>query len=386
MVQCGIDRIDEFEALFRGKKLGMVTSVSGVTQGLRPSYLAVHERWPLTALFGPEHGMYGKADAGEAVDGVQLDAQTGVPVYSLYGGDEGRHMPPEVLEGLDAVLYDIQDLGVRFYTFIATLIGVLEDCAAAGKEVIVLDRPAPLGGVTVEGGLLDMDYTSFVGPYPLCIRYGLTAGELAGMVNAERKLGCRLTVVPCAGWQRGQLFSETGNLWMAPSLAMPRFGTALLYPGTCLFEGTNVSEGRGTACPFEIIGAPFLDAVWLAREMNAKNLPGVVFTAAYFTPSASKWKGEACEGVQLHISDAHALRPVRTGLTLLYTIREQWPEQFAWRERGAATGPSRFISLLTGCGAFEHDDAIPPLDGLLAQWDAESKAFARRKEKYHLYG
>ena len=157
MVQCGIDRIGEFEELFRGKKLGMVTSVSGVTQGLTPSYLAVHARWPLTALFGPEHGMYGKADAGEAVDGVQIDAQTGVPVYSLYGGDEGKHMPPEVLDGLDAVLYDIQDLGVRFYTFIATLIGVLEDCAAAGKELIVLDRPAPLGGVTVEGGLLDMD-------------------------------------------------------------------------------------------------------------------------------------------------------------------------------------------------------------------------------------
>lgn len=328
--------------------------------------------------------MYGKADAGEAVDGVQTDAQTGVPVYSLYGGEEGRHMPPEVLEQLDAVIYDIQDLGVRFYTFIATLIGVLEDCAAADREVIVLDRPAPLSGVTVEGGLLDMAYTSFVGPYPLCIRYGLTAGELAGMVNAERKLGCRLTVVPCKGWQRGQLFSETGNLWMAPSLAIPHFETALLYPGTCLFEGTNLSEGRGTACPFELVGAPFIDGVRLAREMNACNLPGVVFTAAYFTPSASKWKGEACEGVQLHITDAHALRPVRTGLTLLYAIRTRWPQHFAWHERAGV--PSRFISLLTGCGAFERDDAIPPLEQLLSQWESESEAFAQRKAAYHLYG
>lgn len=383
MVQCGIDRIDEFDALFRGRRLGMVTSVSGVTQTLGPSYLAVHRRYPLTALFGPEHGMYGKADAGEAVDGVQTDPTTGVPVYSLYGGEEGRHIPPEVLAKLDAVLYDIQDLGVRFYTFIATLIGVMEDCAAAGKEVIVLDRPAPLDGVTVEGGLLDEAYRSFVGPYPLCIRYGLTAGELAGMVNAERGLGCRLTVVPCAGWRRGQLFSETGNLWMAPSLAIPRFDTALLYPGTCLFEGTNLSEGRGTACPFEVIGAPFVDGARLAEEMNAKQLPGVRFTAAYFTPSGSKWKGEACEGVQLHISDAHALRPVRAALELLYTVRADWPGEFAWKTRDGV--PRRFLSLLTGCGAFEHDGAIPPLEQLLAQWDADSAAFARRKAAYHLY-
>lgn len=383
MVQCGIDRIDEFEALFRGRSLGMVTSVSGVTQKLTPSYQAVHARWPLKALFGPEHGLYGTADAGEAVDGVQRDAATGVPVYSLYGGEEGRHIPPDVLRGLDAVIYDIQDLGVRFYTFIATLIGVMEDCAAAGKEVIVLDRPAPLGGTVVEGGLLAEAYRSFVGPFPLCIRYGLTAGELAQMVNAQQKIGCHLTVVPCAGWRREQLFCETGNLWMPPSLAIPHFETALLYPGTCLFEGTNLSEGRGTACPFEMIGAPYVDGARLAEAMNAQNLPGVRFTAAHFTPSASKWKGEACEGVRLHISDAHALRPVRTALTLLYAVRERWPQQFAWTPR---TGkPGRFISLLAGCGAFEQDDAIPPLDALLAQWDAESAAFAQRKAAYHLY-
>ena len=206
---------------------------------------------------------------------------------------------------------------------------------------------------------------------------------MAILVNAERGLGCRLTVVPCAGWRRGQLFSETGNLWMAPSLAIPHFDTALLYPGACLFEGTNLSEGRGTACPFEMIGAPFVDGARLAAEMNAKNLPGVRFTAAYFTPSASKWKGEACEGVQLHISDPHVIRPVRTALELLYAVRAHWPQEFAWKTRDGV--PHRFISLLTGCGAFEDDDAIPPLDRLLAQWEAESAAFARRKAAYQLY-
>ena len=275
MVKCGIDRIGEFGALFRGKRLGMVTSVSGVTLDLRPGYVKFHEVYPLVCLFGPEHGMYGKDGAGEDVDDVARDSAT--------GGEEGRHIAPERLETLDAVVYDIQDLGTRFYTFISTLLYVMEDCAAAGRELIVLDRPAPLDGVTVEGGLLEPEYRSFVGAYPLCIRYGLTAGELACMVNAEQKLGCRLTVVHCTGWGRTRLFSETGNLWMMPSMGIPHFSTALVYPGTCLFEGTNVSEGRGTACPFEMIGAPFVDGAALAGTMNREGLPGVIFTAACFT-------------------------------------------------------------------------------------------------------
>ncbi len=383
MVQCGIDRLSLYDSLLRGRRLGMVTSVSGVTRALRPSYIEVHQRYPLTALFGPEHGIYGCAGAGEAVGGAPADAATGVPVYSLYGEEDGRHIPRRVLDDLDAVLYDIQDLGVRFYTYISTLLYVMEDCAAANKELIVFDRPAPLDGVTVEGGVLDPAFRSFVGAYPLCVRYGLTAGELAMMVNREQKLGCRLTVIPCEGWRREMLFDDTGLLWMAPSPGIPHFETALLYPGTCFFEGTNVSEGRGTACPFEMIGAPFLDGVRLARYMNEQRLPGVIFTAARFTPSVSKWKGEACEGVTLHVSDARALRPVRTGLALLYAIRALWPQSFAFKTREGA--PGRFISLLAGCGAFECDADIPPLEALLAQWDAQSADFARRKAAYHLY-
>ena len=358
-----------------------MTSVSGVTLDLRPGYVKFHEVYPLVCLFGPEHGMYGKDGAGEDVDDVARDSATGLPVYSLYGGEEGRHIAPERLETLDAVVYDIQDLGTRFYTFISTLLYVMEDCAAAGRELIVLDRPAPLDGVTVEGGLLEPEYRSFVGAYPLCIRYGLTAGELACMVNAEQKLGCRLTVVPCTGWERTRLFSETGNLWMMPSMGIPHFSTALVYPGTCLFEGTNVSEGRGTACPFEMIGAPFVDGAALAVTMNREGLPGVIFTAACFTPYASKHKGEPCEGVLLHVSDAHAFRPVRTGVTLLYRIREMWPRQFRWKPRDGK--PRRFISLLAGCGAFEDEPPAP--EALLAAWEADSAAFARRKAAYHLY-
>ena len=201
------------------------------------------------------------------------------------------------------------------------------------------------------------------------------------MVNAEQKLGCRLTVVPCTGWERTRLFSETGNLWMMPSMGIPHFSTALVYPGTCLFEGTNVSEGRGTACPFEMIGAPFVDGAALAGTMNREGLPGVIFTAACFTPYASKHKGEPCEGVLLHVSDAHAFRSVRTGVTLLYRIREMWPRQFRWKPRDGK--PRRFISLLAGCGAFEDEPPAP--EALLAAWEADSAAFARRKAAYHLY-
>lgn len=383
MVQCGIDRLNELDDVLRGRRLGMVTSVSGVTAGLQPSYMAVHQRYPLTALFGPEHGMYGKAGAGENVEETETDPATGLPVYSLYGSESAISIPPDVLETLDAVLYDIQDLGVRFYTYISTLIGVMKDCAAAHKELIVLDRPAPLDGVTVEGGLLDPAFESFVGPCPLCVRYGLTAGELAWMVNTEQKIGCDLMVVRCTGWQREMLFPDTGRLWMAPSLGIPHFGTALVYPGTCFFEGTNLSEGRGTALPFEMIGAPFVDGTELAREMNAQALPGVIFTQAYFTPTASKWKNRQCGGVTLHVSDARVFRPVQTGMTLLYTVRALWPEQFTWTPRKGKS--TRFISLLAGSGAFEEDEAIPPLEELLRQWSADSEAFARRKAAYHLY-
>ena len=381
MVKCGIDRIGEFGALFRGKRLGMVTSVSGVTLDLRPGYVKFHEVYPLVCLFGPEHGMYGKDGAGEDVDDVARDSATGLPVYSLYGGEEGRHIAPERLETLDAVVYDIQDLGTRFYTFISTLLYVMEDCAAAGRELIVLDRPAPLDGVTVEGGLLEPEYRSFVGAYPLCIRYGLTAGELACMVNAEQKLGCRLTVVPCTGWERTRLFSETGNLWMMPSMGIPHFSTALVYPGTCLFEGTNVSEGRGTACPFEMIGAPWLDAERVADAVNGQNLPGVKLRPCYFTPMFSKHADALCRGIQFHITDRRAFRPFETTLRTYDLIRKTHAE-FAFLPPLKENGKP-FIDLLLGTDAFrdERFDA----DEFLKEQEKKLAAYESSIRPYYQY-
>ena len=381
MVKCGIDRIGEFGALFRGKRQGMVTSVSGVTLDLRPGYVKFHEVYPLVCLFGPEHGMYGKDGAGEDVDDVARDSATGLPVYSLYGGEEGRHIAPERLETLDAVVYDIQDLGTRFYTFISTLLYVMEDCAAAGRELIVLDRPAPLDGVTVEGGLLEPEYRSFVGAYPLCIRYGLTAGELACMVNAEQKLGCRLTVVPCTGWERTRLFSETGNLWMMPSMGIPHFSTALVYPGTCLFEGTNVSEGRGTACPFEMIGAPWLDAERVADAVNGQNLPGVKLRPCYFTPMFSKHADALCRGIQFHITDRRAFRPFETALRTYDLIRKTHAE-FAFLPPLKENGKP-FIDLLLGTDAFrdERFDA----DEFLKEQEKKLAAYESSIRPYYQY-
>lgn len=379
MVTYGIDLVDEYAEKFRGRRLGLIASSSSRDGALRPDIDLLHQKFGLRALFGPEHGVRGSADAGQAV-GHSTDEATGLPVYSLYRADS-RRMTDEMLDEVDAVIYDIQDVGARYYTYLSTLLYTMEDCARRGKELIVLDRPDPLGGVVTEGNLLPEEWLSFVGAYPLCTRYGLTPGELALMMRSERGLDCALTVVPCRGWKREELFPETGNLWMMPSPNIPRFETALLYPGTCLFEGTTLSEGRGTACPFEMIGAPWVDGERLAAEMNAKHLPGVVFTSACFTPSASKHQGEQCGGVQLHVSDSHAVRAVRTGLELLCTIRRLWPGQFGLLPPGEDGVP--FLRRLSGCPELEGPDADP--GALLAGFEADCRAWDERRRAFYLY-
>lgn len=380
MTICGLENTAACDQALRGKRLGLITSVSGVTARLESGIEQLHQRYDLRALFGPEHGIRGEQNAGQTVESYQ-DSATGLPVYSLYREDSKR-LPPQVLQELDAVVYDIQDLGVRFYTFISTLLYALEDCAASGRELIVLDRPDPLGGLVTEGGVLQQEFASFVGPWELPIRYGLTAGELAMMYNESKGLGCRLTVVPVQNWKRQQLYPETGLPFMMPSLGIPKFETVLVYPGTCFVEGTNLSEGRGTSCPFELIGAPWIEAPKLARYLTAKNLPGVLFTPAWFTPTASKHAGCACQGVQLHVRDARAFEPVRTGVELLDAVCTLYPEQFAFlpphREGGRP-----FISLLSGCADFENPNWNK--DALLERFYQESAAFAQRKQAFHLY-
>lgn len=379
MVANGIDRIDFICQNLKGKRLGVLTSISGVDCNLNSTIDILRKNFHVTALYGPEHGVRGEAGAGVSVDSA-IDRVTRLPIFSLYRNDSKR-LTEEMLSNVDAVVFDIQDVGVRYYTFISTMKQAMEDCAKYGKEFILLDRMNVLGG-SVEGNILNSEYSSFVGIAPICMRYGLTLGELARMFCDSYKMDLELTIVPCVGWNRNMIFPETGNIWVMPSLGLPRFETALLYAGTCLFEGTNVSEGRGTAAPFEIIGAPYIEAEKLTKVMNAKKLPGVVCSPIYFTPSTSKHQGNACEGIHLHVTDAKLFRAAETGIVLLFAIKELWPNQFAFLPP-IAEGRKQFIELLFGNNNLLNENVT--LDLILADYEADRKKFMELSAKYWIY-
>ncbi|RTE03559.1 exo-beta-N-acetylmuramidase NamZ family protein [Paenibacillus whitsoniae] len=379
MILNGIDRIEQYAHLFKGKRLGLITAPTGLTKDFVSTIQVLHEQFELAALFSPEHGVRGDQAAGAFVD-TYLDPITGVPVYSLYRKDSKR-LTSEMLDSVDMIVYDIQDVGTRYYTFIYTMLYAIEDCAKAGKPFVVLDRINPLDGITVEGNVLKEGFQSFVGNYPLAVRYGLTAGELALMANDQMKWGCDLHVVPCEGWSRSMRFPETGREWIMPSLGLPRYETALMYPGTCVFEGTNMSEGRGTTVPFEAIGAPYIDGQRLADEMNAKKLPGVWFRPIHFKPTTSKHLGENCSGVQIHVLDKQAVRPFETGVTLMYTIKNNY-EAFEFLPP-LREGSRPFIDLLCGDNVYRNEEV--GLAELLEKFQAESTTFATMKAAYHLY-
>ena len=379
MVLNGIDRICDFDSLFKGKKLGVITSLSGLSKDFTPSWKILAERYTVRALFAPEHGLYGCEDAGTVWEGENKSV-SGIPLYSLYRQD-GQDFKPDMLTDIDTLVYDIQDAGVRFYTYISTLILAMRAASAHGKAVIILDRPNPLGGVKTEGNIVKKDFESFVGMYPLCIRYGLTAAELARMVHTEEQLRCPLHIVPMEHWRRNMLFTETGRVWIPPSPNLPHFDNTLAYPGTALFEGTNVSEGRGTAYPFTLIGAPYIDAEALAGTLNAVGLRGVHFLPARFTPSASKYVGVPCRGVQLLITDYRAFEPVKTGVTLLFAVKTTYPDDF--RFLPAADGSiSAPIDRLGGDSLLRTAASAAEVCSI---FEKEAEVFYRRIRPFFIY-
>ncbi len=378
MVRFGADRVSEFSHLFTGR-VALLTAPSGRTGDNRSTIEVLKEVCDLRLLLAPEHGVRGDKAAG-ALFADEIDEESGLPVRSLYTKDSKR-LSAETLSKFDTLVYDIADVGCRYYTFISTLRYCVEDCAQAGKRLVVLDRPNPLGD-RVEGGLLREEAMSFVGCYPIPVRYGLTCGELAGMMNAELGANCDLQIVPCDGLTRSMTFREWGSYWVMPSLGIPRFETALLYPGTCLIEGTNLSEGRGTADPFAIIGAPFIKAEDFCRSFNNLNLPGVIATPVYFTPTTSKHQGVLCGGIHLHILDEKALRPVELGVRLLDLVRTMYPDNFRFLEP-FREGGKPFISLLAGHREFE--DPAWDADAILSRYAQESEAFRARKAPYEIY-
>ncbi|MNO22511.1 hypothetical protein D3C76_122940 [compost metagenome] len=379
MVLNGIDSITKYRHLFEGKRVGLITAPTGLTKDFESTITILHENFNLTAMFSPEHGVRGDLDAGALVE-TYRDPFTNVPVYSLYRKDSKR-LTKEMLDEVDIVVYDIQDVGVRYYTFIYTMLYALEDCAKAGVEFVILDRVNPLNGITVEGNILKQGFKSFVGNYELAARYGLTAGEVATMANDQMNWNASLHVVRLEGWERSMSFPDTGLTWVHPSLGMPRYETALLYTGTCLFEGTNCSEGRGTTFPFEMIGAPFIQAQQLANELNAKGVPGVRFRPVHFKPTSSKHTGELCGGVQIYITDIQVLKPLEVGVTLLFTIRDLY-EPFSFLPP-VKEGARPFIDLLGGDSIYRTENI--QAKQLLEQFAEESRQFAEMKQQYHLY-
>jgi uncharacterized protein YbbC (DUF1343 family) len=374
----------------RGLRVGLVCNPTAVDRRLRHAADLLHAAPGVTLamLFGPEHGVRGDAQYMAAV-GDERDRRTGVPARSLYGTAVASLRPrPADLAGLDALVFDVQDVGSRYYTYQATMMLCLEAAAAAGLRFFVLDRPNPIGGLLVEGPALRPGFESFCGLHDLAVRHGMTVGELAALFQAERGLDVELTVIPCRGWSRGAGARETGLPWVFPSPNMPTPETALVYPGMCLLEGTNLSEGRGTTRPFELFGAPWLDPDRLVEELSAARLPGARFRPASFVTTWDKHAGARCHGAELHVEDPAAFRPFRTGVAAVAAARDQAPERFAWRTEAYefVDGVPAFDLL---CGSAREREAIEAGRGARALWPAwaaEERAFARRRRAFLRYG
>jgi uncharacterized protein YbbC (DUF1343 family) len=339
----------------------------------------------LAALFSPQHGFWGTEQDNmmETPDG--RDPATGLPIFSLYSYT--RRPTAEMLAGVEVLLVDLQDVGTRVYTFITTLVYVLQEARKYGKAVVVLDRPNPLGGTTMEGNVLQADRTSFVGAWKLPMRHGLTMGELAGLFNQVLGIGAELSVVPMTDWTRDRFFDQTGRFWYPPSPNMPSLETAVVYPGQVLWEGTNISEGRGTTRPFEYFGAPFIDPSRVKKQLKEFPIPGVNLLEAVFRPTFQKWQGEVCRGFFLQVSDREVYRPYRTTLAILQALMELYPGEFQWKQPPYEYEQERMpIDLLIGDQALRQalEDGTE-IDILEASWQEGLEEFRRIREEFLLY-
>jgi len=387
-VQTGLARlVSEGHPALVGKRVGLVCNATSVDAELRHAIDLLGNVHRLVALFGPEHGVRGDAQDMIGVDSTS-DRVTGLPVHSLYGKTAESLAPTsEMLADLDVVIFDIQDVGSRYYTFVWTMVLVMRACAKAGKQFVVLDRPNPIGGARVEGSAIEPGFESFVGLVSCPNRHGMTPGEIARWRHHVEQLDLELTVIAMRGWQRAMGFGDTGLPWVLPSPNMPTVDTALVYPGMCLIEGTELSEGRGTTRPFEVVGAPHLDGQRLGAQLAAMQLAGVRFRPLTFTPQFQKHAGIACGGVQLHITDTAAFRPYRTGVAVVKAARDQDPARFAWRSKAYEfVDAIPAIDLLAGTAALRAGiDGGASLDDLARNWPRDEAAFCHERSGYLLY-
>jgi uncharacterized protein YbbC (DUF1343 family) len=374
-VRSGLDvLVDQHFATLRGHGVGLVTNQTGVDASGRRTIdlIAGAPGVKLQAIFSPEHGITGTLETENVAHG--RDAATGRPIWSLYG--QTRRPDSTMMDGVTAFVFDIQDVGVRYYTYLTTLVYVMEVAARRGLPVVVLDRPNPIGGRVVEGPLMDPDLESFTAPHPIPVRTGMTIGEFARMAAAERKIPVALTVVPLAGWDRGRWFDQTGLPWINPSPNIRSVTQALLYSGIGLLESTNLSVGRGTDMPFEIVGAPWIDPHGLADALQRRKLPGVRVEPVWFTPTTDKYARVSCGGVRFVVTDRDALRPVTLALAVAVALRDRHRDQ--WR----AENVQNLLLNRTTMWAFLSG---APLERLLAWSDADRAAFLNRRASYLIY-
>ena len=339
-------RLDENLAReLRGARLGLLSHAASCDAAGRHISDAIAENCPgrLRAILSPQHGFWGEQQANMVESAHDVHPRLNIPIYSLYSTT--RTPDAEMLSRFDVLLVDLQDVGTRVYTFVWTLQNCLKACAGQNIEVIILDRPNPLGGTACEGAVLDSAYRSFVGDASIPMRHGLTLGEISSWLNQSHAIGANLRVIPIPGWRRGMTFEETGLPWIPPSPNMPTINSAVVYPGQVLLEGTNLSEGRGTTTPFEVVGAPFIDAFQLADRLSEQELPGVQFRPHRFRPTFDKWAGESCGGVAIQVTDRTSFQPYRTTLTILSTIRKSSPDHFEWLPP-----------------PYEYEDTLMPID------------------------
>jgi uncharacterized protein YbbC (DUF1343 family) len=369
-------------------RLGLLSHPASVGPELTSARELLARRFPgrLQILFSPQHGLLGEKQDNMIPSADFADPVLHLPVVSLYGPRLAP--PPEALEAVDAVLVDLMDVGVRVYTFAATLAKIMAAAASLDKKVVVLDRPNPISGAAVEGNLLRPEWASIVGPYPLPMRHGFSLGELARYYNVTQDIGCDLTVIPAAGWRREDYYDATGLPWVLPSPNLPTLDSAIVYPGQVLLEGTNLSEGRGTTRPFELFGAPFLEPGRILNRLKDIELSGVILRTACFEPTFQKWAGELCRGFQLHVTDRRTFKPYNTTLALLAVIRELYPEQFAWRRPPYEYETLRLpFDLLTG------DDLIRrglenglTVSELEVVWQDDLARFMEVRREFLIYG
>lgn len=368
--------------LLKGKRIGLITNQTGVDSNLR-SNISLFLKEPginLVALFAPEHGIRGEKLAGEYVES-SIDEETKLPVYSIYG--KTKKPTKDMLKGIDLLIFDMQDVGVRHYTYVSTMALAMESAKENNIEFVVLDRPNPLSGINVEGPVLEPNFSSFIGLYPVPNIYGMTIGELAQLFNSEFKISARLTVIPMKGWKRNMWFDQTGLNWVISSPNIPDIETLILYPCTGPIGDTFLSVGIGTAKPFHFIGAPYIEPTRLMEELIKRRLKGIMFRVAYFIPRYSKFQNELCKGIEIFVTDRNIFRPIETALNIVDVVYRLYPKQFNWGDR--SNGKYMFdLSMGTDKVRRYIESGISPQD-IIKMWEKDLERFLEIRERYLIY-